>query len=61
MENDPPVTGTPSPGPLLTLERLDARGPARDAWAKTFCVFCMGTCMQVKTDVPPRRKGRGRR
>ncbi|MFF3013731.1 hypothetical protein [Streptomyces sp. NPDC057939] len=58
MDNDLPVTGAPSPGRPLTLERLDVQASEQDAWAKTFCVFCMGTCMQVKTDVPPRRKSR---
>ncbi|MFE5536273.1 hypothetical protein ACFQ78_11090 [Streptomyces sp. NPDC056519] len=58
MENDFPVTGALSPSRSLDFERLDAPAAEQDAWAKTFCVFCMGTCMQVKTDAPARRKGR---
>ncbi|MFF4321172.1 hypothetical protein [Streptomyces sp. NPDC001568] len=58
MDNDLPVIGATSPGRPLTLERLDLQASEQDARAKASCVFCMGTCMQVKTDVPPRRKGR---
>ncbi|MFE7094289.1 hypothetical protein [Streptomyces erythrochromogenes] len=58
MENDSAVTGALSPGQSLTLEPLDAPMAEREAWTKTFCVFCMGTCMKAKTDVPPRRGGR---
>ncbi|MFJ9944230.1 hypothetical protein [Streptomyces erythrochromogenes] len=58
MENDLAVAGALSPGQSLVFEPLDAPTAEQEAWTKTFCVFCMGTCMKADTDVPPRRAGR---
>ncbi|MEV6681877.1 hypothetical protein AB0N09_34135 [Streptomyces erythrochromogenes] len=58
MENDFAVAGALSPGQSLAFEPLEAPMAEQEAWTKTFCVFCMGTCMKAKTDVSPRREGR---
>ncbi|MEU6215796.1 hypothetical protein ABZ891_38630 [Streptomyces sp. NPDC047023] len=58
MENELAAAVTPSPGRSLAFEALDGPPVAHEAWTKTFCVFCMGTCMKAQTDVPLRRGGR---
>ncbi|MER7735596.1 hypothetical protein ABTX80_32375 [Streptomyces erythrochromogenes] len=58
MDNTLAVAGGLWPGQSLAFEPLEVPAAEQDAWTKTFCVFCMGTCMKAKTDVPPRRERR---